>query len=83
MNKDDLKRIFVIISLLKTVDDQILMINDKKLKQIQKKTFNGLKKESNRMFRLMKMEEEDDVLCDISEAIDKTIEQIKSKIIIN
>ena len=83
MNKPDMIQMFVIIALTRALDDQILMIEENKLRQMNKVNFKALKQQSNKLFKTMQLGQDEEVLEDMSDHLHNAIKDLKTKIDIN
>jgi hypothetical protein len=80
MGKQDMIQMFVIIALVRALDDQVLMIEANDLKQLNKVNFKALKQQSNKLFKTMQLGQDEEVLELMSDHIHNSIKDLKTKI---
>ena len=75
MNREDLKQMFIIMSLSRAIDDTLLMIDDSRLKQMNKVIFKRLSKESKNLYKNLEktLGTNIDVMDDMCDLIHKAI----------
>jgi len=82
MNKKDMKQMFIIMAMAKALDDQLLLIESKDLKQMNKVIFKRLVKESSNIYKVLDrtLGMNNETVEAMTDSIHDFIETVKSKI---
>ena len=81
MKTEDLKEMFIIMSLSRALDDRLLMIDDSKLRHMNKVIFKRLIKESGNLYKQLdnKLGINSEMIDEMSDVIHKAINDVKDK----
>lgn len=82
MKKEDLKEMFIIMSLARTLDDRLLMIDDTKLRHMNKVVFKKILLESKKIYATLDntLGMNVDTIDDMCDVLHNAINEIKNKI---
>jgi len=82
MKKEDLKEMFIIMSLARTLDDRLLMIDDTKLRHMNKAIFKKIVLESKKIYKTLDntLGMNVDTIDDMCDVLHNSINEIKNKI---
>jgi len=82
MNENDMKQMFIIMAMAKALDDQLLLIESKDLKQMNKVIFKRLVKESSNIYKVLDrtLGMNNETVEAMTDSIHDFIETVKSKI---
>ena len=82
MNEKDMKQMFIIMAMAKALDDQLLLIDSKDLKQMNKVIFKRLVKESSNIYKVLDrtLGMNNETVEYMTDSIHDFIETVKSKI---
>ena len=82
MNEKDMKQMFIIMAMAKALDDQLLLIENKDLKQMNKVIFKRLVKESSNIYKVLDrtLGMNNETVEAMTDSIHDFIETVKSKI---
>jgi hypothetical protein len=82
MNEKDMKQMFIIMAMAKALDDQLLLIESKDLKQMNKVIFKRLVKESSNIYKVLDrtLGMNNETVEAMTDSIHDFIETVKSKI---
>jgi len=82
MSEKDMKQMFIIMAMAKALDDQLLLIVSKDLKQMNKVIFKRLVKESSNIYKVLDrtLGMNNETVESMTDSIHDFIETVKSKI---
>jgi len=82
MNEKDMKQMFIIMAIAKALDDQLLLIENKDLKHMNKVIFKRLVKESSNIYKVLDrtLGMNNETVEAMTDTIHDFIETVKSKI---